>query len=71
MALPHGTFSLRRGLTPFYLVPLPTTRLNPLCYLPQACKMFNYTHRRQVCNSLFLIFSLVFFYTRLVLFPTQ
>ncbi|KAK1342393.1 hypothetical protein QTO34_015158 [Cnephaeus nilssonii] len=40
-------------------------------YLLEACKMFNYTHRRRVCNALFLIFSLVFFYTRLVLFPTQ
>nr|KAF6479447.1 ceramide synthase 4 [Molossus molossus] len=37
----------------------------------QACKMFNYAHQRRVCNSLFIIFSLVFFYTRLVLFPTQ
>ncbi|XP_036171262.1 ceramide synthase 4 isoform X3 [Myotis myotis] len=37
----------------------------------KACKMFNYTHQRRVCNTLFLIFSLVFFYTRLVLFPTQ
>ncbi|XP_036171261.1 ceramide synthase 4 isoform X2 [Myotis myotis] len=40
-------------------------------YLLEACKMFNYTHQRRVCNTLFLIFSLVFFYTRLVLFPTQ
>ncbi|ELK31079.1 LAG1 longevity assurance like protein 4 [Myotis davidii] len=40
-------------------------------YLLEACKMFNYTHQRRVCNSLFLIFSLVFFYTRLVIFPTQ
>ncbi|KAM7143581.1 ceramide synthase 4 isoform 3-T6 [Molossus nigricans] len=40
-------------------------------YLLEACKMFNYAHQRRVCNSLFIIFSLVFFYTRLVLFPTQ
>lgn len=33
--------------------------------------MFNYAHQQQVCNSLFIVFSLVFFYTRLVLFPTQ
>ncbi|XP_037680329.1 ceramide synthase 4 isoform X2 [Choloepus didactylus] len=39
-------------------------------YLLEAGKMFNYA-RRPVCDILFLIFSLVFFYTRLVLFPTQ
>ena len=33
--------------------------------------MFNYTHFRRVCDTLFVVFSLVFFYTRLVLFPTQ
>ncbi|XP_045706539.1 ceramide synthase 4 isoform X4 [Phyllostomus hastatus] len=37
----------------------------------KACKMFNYAHQWRVCNSLFIVFSLVFFYTRLVLFPTQ
>lgn len=42
-----------------------------LCLPPQACKMFNYTHRRHICDALFVIFSLVFLYTRLVLFPTQ
>uniref|UniRef100_A0A8C7ETF8 Ceramide synthase 4 n=1 Tax=Neovison vison TaxID=452646 RepID=A0A8C7ETF8_NEOVI len=40
-------------------------------YLLEAGKMFNYTHWRKVCDTLFIIFSLVFFYTRLVLFPTQ
>ncbi|XP_064428072.1 ceramide synthase 4 isoform X1 [Mirounga angustirostris] len=40
-------------------------------YLLEAGKMFNYTNRRKVCDALFIIFSLVFFYTRLVLFPTQ
>lgn len=40
-------------------------------YLLEACKMFNYAHQWRVCNSLFIVFSLVFFYTRLVLFPTQ
>uniref|UniRef100_A0A2K5ES73 Ceramide synthase 4 n=1 Tax=Aotus nancymaae TaxID=37293 RepID=A0A2K5ES73_AOTNA len=40
-------------------------------YLLEACKMVNYTQYRRVCDALFLIFSLVFFYTRLVLFPTQ
>uniref|UniRef100_A0A8D2DEK7 Ceramide synthase 4 n=1 Tax=Sciurus vulgaris TaxID=55149 RepID=A0A8D2DEK7_SCIVU len=39
-------------------------------YLLEACKMFNYT-RFQVCDALFIIFSLVFFYTRLILYPTQ
>ncbi|XP_047596231.1 ceramide synthase 4-like [Lutra lutra] len=34
-------------------------------YLLEAGKMF------KVCDTLFIIFSLVFFYTRLVLFPTQ
>lgn len=33
--------------------------------------MFNYTRSRRVCNALFIIFSLVFFYTRLIFFPTQ
>lgn len=40
-------------------------------YLLEACKMFNYTHFRRVSNTLFIIFSLVFFYTRLIYFPTQ
>nr|XP_027825541.2 ceramide synthase 4 isoform X1 [Ovis aries]XP_027825542.2 ceramide synthase 4 isoform X1 [Ovis aries] len=38
-------------------------------YLLEASKLFNYTHWRRLCDTLFIIFSLVFFYTRLVLFP--
>ncbi|XP_047388353.1 ceramide synthase 4 [Sciurus carolinensis] len=40
-------------------------------YLLEACKMFNYTRFTAVCDALFIIFSLVFFYTRLILYPTQ
>ncbi|XP_054439332.1 ceramide synthase 4 [Pteronotus mesoamericanus] len=40
-------------------------------YLLEACKMLNYAHHWRLCNWLFMVFSLVFFYTRLVLFPTQ
>ncbi|EPY76817.1 LAG1 longevity assurance 4-like protein [Camelus ferus] len=40
-------------------------------FLLEACKLFNYTHWRRTCDTLFIIFSLVFFYTRLVLFPTE
>ncbi|XP_007951906.1 ceramide synthase 4 [Orycteropus afer afer] len=40
-------------------------------YLLEACKMFNYTYWRRLCDTLFVIFSCVFLYTRLVLFPTQ
>ncbi|XP_072577679.1 ceramide synthase 4 isoform X3 [Vulpes vulpes] len=40
-------------------------------YLLEAGKMFNYTPWRKVCDTLFIVFSLVFFYTRLVLFPTR
>ncbi|XP_004454731.2 ceramide synthase 4 isoform X1 [Dasypus novemcinctus] len=39
--------------------------------LMEACKMFNYTHHRWICDPLFLLFSFVFIYTRLVLFPTR
>ncbi|KAG8519244.1 Ceramide synthase 4 [Galemys pyrenaicus] len=40
-------------------------------YLLEACKMFNYTESRKVCDVLFLVFAAVFIYTRLVLFPTR
>ncbi|XP_008822369.1 ceramide synthase 4 [Nannospalax galili] len=40
-------------------------------YLLEACKMFNYAGFRRMCNALFVIFSLVFFYTRIIFLPTQ
>ncbi|XP_015359238.1 ceramide synthase 4 [Marmota marmota marmota] len=40
-------------------------------YLLEACKMFNYTRFTVVCDALFVIFSFVFFFTRLILYPTQ
>ncbi|XP_039713777.1 ceramide synthase 4 [Pteropus medius] len=40
-------------------------------YLLEAGKMFNYAQQQRVCNCLFIVFSVIFFYTRLVLFPTQ
>lgn len=40
-------------------------------YLLEACKVLNYTHYRKTCNALFLVFAGLFFYTRLVLFPTR
>lgn len=33
--------------------------------------MFNYTRFTVVCDALFVIFSFVFFFTRLILYPTQ
>ncbi|XP_004378656.1 ceramide synthase 4 [Trichechus manatus latirostris] len=39
--------------------------------LLEACKIFNYMRWRIPCDLLFLVFSCVFFYTRLALFPTQ
>jgi ceramide synthetase len=33
--------------------------------------MFNYAGLGLACDVVFLVFSLVFFYTRLILFPTQ
>lgn len=53
---------------PFHL---PLVLSASLCCPPQACKMFNYTRFTAVCDALFIIFSLVFFYTRLILYPTQ
>ncbi|KAK7796023.1 hypothetical protein U0070_009431 [Myodes glareolus] len=43
-------------------------------YLLKACKMFNYscsTIARRVCNAVFIIFSLVFFYSHLTFFSIQ
>ncbi|XP_028907925.1 ceramide synthase 4 [Ornithorhynchus anatinus] len=40
-------------------------------YLLEACKMFNYTQWRKVCDILFIIFALVFIVSRLVLYPTK
>ena len=54
---------------PFLGPALPTSI--SLCCSPQASKLFNYTHWRRLCDTLFIIFSLVFFYTRLVLVPTR
>lgn len=40
-------------------------------YLLEGCKMLNYAHFQRGCDALFIIFSLVFFYTRLIFFPTE
>nr|XP_020038250.1 ceramide synthase 4 [Castor canadensis] len=40
-------------------------------YLLEVGKMFNYAGLGLACDVVFLVFSLVFFYTRLILFPTQ
>lgn len=40
-------------------------------YLLEGCKMLNYAHFQRGCDTLFIIFSLVFFYTRLIFFPTE
>ncbi|XP_049644242.1 ceramide synthase 4-like [Suncus etruscus] len=45
--------------------------LNCSDYLLQAGKMFNYTQYQNVSKVLFFIFALVFFCTRMVIFPTQ
>lgn len=40
-------------------------------YLLEGCKILNYAHFRRGCDALFIMFALVFFYTRLIFFPTQ
>ncbi|XP_031194806.1 ceramide synthase 4 [Mastomys coucha] len=40
-------------------------------YLLEGCKMLNYARFQRGCDALFIIFALVFFYTRLIFFPTQ
>uniref|UniRef100_A0A8C4W2S8 Ceramide synthase 3 n=1 Tax=Gopherus evgoodei TaxID=1825980 RepID=A0A8C4W2S8_9SAUR len=35
----------------------------------ESAKMFNYAHWEKTCNVLFIIFSVVFFITRIILFP--
>ncbi|NWH82368.1 CERS3 synthase, partial [Piaya cayana] len=35
----------------------------------EAAKMFNYAHWEKTCNTLFIIFSIAFFITRIILFP--
>uniref|UniRef100_A0A8C2P485 sphingosine N-acyltransferase n=1 Tax=Capra hircus TaxID=9925 RepID=A0A8C2P485_CAPHI len=66
---------LKPGLYHWYLLEL-SFYISLLMTLPfdtkrKASKLFNYTHWRRLCDTLFIIFSLVFFYTRLVLFPTR
>nr|XP_031292998.1 ceramide synthase 4 isoform X2 [Camelus dromedarius] len=67
--------TLKLALYHWYLMEL-SFYISLLITLPfdikrKACKLFNYTHWRRTCDTLFIIFSLVFFYTRLVLFPTE
>ncbi|NXW22338.1 CERS3 synthase, partial [Circaetus pectoralis] len=38
-------------------------------YSMQAAKMFNYARWEKTCNMLFIIFSIAFFITRIILFP--
>ncbi|XP_074061119.1 ceramide synthase 4-like isoform X1 [Macrotis lagotis] len=40
-------------------------------FLMEACKMFNYAQWRHLCDTLFVIFALVFIVSRLILFPTK
>ncbi|NXD08012.1 CERS3 synthase, partial [Nothocercus nigrocapillus] len=35
----------------------------------EAAKMFNYAHWEKTCNTLFIIFAITFFITRIILFP--
>uniref|UniRef100_A0A8C7N6R9 Ceramide synthase 3 n=1 Tax=Oncorhynchus kisutch TaxID=8019 RepID=A0A8C7N6R9_ONCKI len=37
--------------------------------LPQSAKLFNYAKWERTCNSLFVVFAIVFMVTRLVIFP--
>ncbi|KAL2079957.1 hypothetical protein ACEWY4_023750 [Coilia grayii] len=38
-------------------------------YLLESAKMFNYAGWRNTCNYIFIVFAMVFFITRLILFP--
>ncbi|KAG5264413.1 hypothetical protein AALO_G00253520 [Alosa alosa] len=38
-------------------------------YLLESAKMFNYAGWRKTCNYIFILFAMVFFITRLILFP--
>ncbi|XP_026999714.1 ceramide synthase 2a [Tachysurus fulvidraco] len=38
-------------------------------YLLESAKMFNYAGWRKTCNYIFIVFAIVFFITRLVIFP--
>lgn len=42
-----------------------------ICYIlfPQAAKLANYAKYQRLCDSLFIVFSVVFFITRLVIYP--
>lgn len=41
------------------------------CYFPflQAAKLANYAKTQRLCDFLFIVFSVVFFITRLVIYP--
>lgn len=46
------------------------TKLIIDCFvLPQAAKLANYAKYQRLCDSLFIVFSVVFFITRLVIYP--
>lgn len=41
-----------------------------LCLIsPKAAKLANYAKYQRLCDGLFVVFSLSFFFTRLVFFP--